>query len=99
MSDQYWEQVNASLDAAIEATTADDLIAAVKLGPNQGSGDAGAQAFFAGSGGDTMLADVLEDGGHWDVDYAEGDYHWKATSKADGSTVEYIEGDLYRRAS
>lgn len=92
-TDTFWTDVRAALAAAGEARTADELIAAVKLGPDQdaGSGD----AFFAGSGGDDQLSESLEDSGHWDVTPIEGDYRWTATSKADGSAVEYIEGDLY----
>ena len=94
-NDQFWVDVRTALDAAEKARTADELIAAVKLGPDQdaGSGD----AFFAGSGGDDQLSSALENSDHWDVVPIEGDYRWVATSKVDGSVVEYIEGDLYRQ--
>lgn len=95
-NDQFWADVRTALDAAVKARTADELIAAVKLGPDQ---DAGAgDAFFGGSGGDNQLCEALEEGYHWDIRYIESDYHWEATAKSDGSVIEYIEGDVYRRA-
>lgn len=95
MTDPFWAAVRACLAAAAQAKTADELIAAVGFGPGQA--DAGADAFFSGSGGDGQLSEVLDDNGCWDIDWVEGDYWWKATSRVDGSVVEYIEGDLYRR--
>ena len=97
INDQFWNQVRLALDAASGARTADELIAAVKRGPNQDHGDRGAQAFFAGSGGDPQLADVLAESDHWEITWVEGDYWWKATALADGSIIEYVEGDLYVR--
>lgn len=95
MPDQFWEAVATSLAAAAKASTADELVAAVKLGPDQGSGSG--EAFFAGSGGETQLHEVLAESDNWDIDWIEYDYHWTATSRADGSVVEYTEGDLDRR--
>ncbi|WP_237074056.1 hypothetical protein [Mycobacteroides abscessus] len=98
MTDPFWAEIQAVLDAASKATTADELIAAVKQGPDQTSGDPGAQAFFAGSGGNTQLVEVLDDGDHWEIEWLESDYWWKATAKADGSVIEYTEGDVYKRS-
>lgn len=96
MSDQFWEHIDTVLRAAASTSTVDQLVLALKIGPDQDSRDLGAAAFFAGSGGEKQLADAL-DGSRWDVSFVEGDYHWKAVSKTDGSVIEYIEGDVYRR--
>ena len=94
----FWDAIAAVLAAARKADTADELIAAVAAGPDQAARDGGADAFFAGSGGEDQLVYELNPAS-WMVGYVEGDYWWKATSKVDGSVVEYIEGDLYRRES
>lgn len=94
MSDSFWNEISGVLGAAKEARTADELIAAVGTGPHQDSGSG--DAFFAGSGGDNQLIEAL-DRAHWKMHRVEGDYHWQALSKVDGTVVEYIEGDLYRR--
>jgi hypothetical protein len=90
----FWDEISAVLAEVGRAHTADELIAAVRKGPDQttGAGD----AFFAGSGGDEQLIDAL-DGDQWTA-HMKSVYWWTATSKVDGSTVEYIEGDVYRRA-
>ncbi|MFZ2241653.1 MAG: hypothetical protein WAV90_19225 [Gordonia amarae] len=92
----FWSHIDRVLLHASKSRTADELITAVKAGPDQdhGAGD----AFFAGSGGDNQLIDVLYRV-HWSVKRIEGDYWWTATAKSDGSVVEYIEGDLYLRPS
>ena len=96
MPASFWDGVNKALAAAKNAKTADELIAAVRLGPDQGAGCG--DAFFAGSGGNDQLVEALDDD-HWDIDWIEGDYHWTATSNVDGSVVEYTEGDLDRKLS
>lgn len=90
----FWDEIGRVLDDVKRARTADELIAAVGAGPGQdaGSGD----AFFAGSGGDDQLIDAL-DRTHWKVNRVEGDYHWQALSKVNGTAIEYIEGDVCRR--
>lgn len=92
----FWDDISTVIADVGNAHTADELIAAVKRGPDQkmGAGD----AFFAGSGGDEQIIDVL-DGTYWTVHDVKATYWWKATSKVDGSCFEYVEGDLYRRAS
>lgn len=97
MSQGFWDSIAAVLAEAATASTAEELITAVRRGPDQGIGDVGADAFFAGSGGNDQLVEALDDSSSWDIDWIEGDYWWKATAKRDGSVVEYIEGDLYRR--
>lgn len=90
----FWDDIAAVLDKARETRTADELIAVVKSGPDQGGGCA--DAFFAGSGGDGQLLDVLDEN-YWRIHDVKATYWWQATSTVDGSGVEYVEGDLYRR--
>lgn len=92
----FWDEIAAVLAGVRKARTADELIAAVKAGPDQAAGDPQAAAFFAGSGGDGQIIEELSSA-HWKFYDVKASYWWKATAKADGSTVEYIEGDLYRR--
>lgn len=94
MADEFWTAIADVLSEARKARTADELIAAVKMGPSQDSGCA--DAFFAGSGGDTGLVEALDRSG-WAVKFIEGDHRWWARSFVDGSTIEYIEGDVYKR--
>lgn len=95
-TDPFWNQIDQALDLARKAHTADELVAAVRTGPDQHAGDPRAKAFFAGSGGDTQLVNVL-DHDLWRITWLEGYYRWEATATGDGSAVEYIEGDLYQR--
>ncbi len=89
----FWDQVDAALAGAQAAKTADELIAALNEQHPPSSGD----AFFAGSGGDNQLINAL-DRAYWKVHSVEAGYHWQAVSTVDGSHIEYVEGDVYRRA-
>lgn len=88
----FWENVDAALVGARRSRTADELIAALNEQHPPSSG----AAFFAGSGGDHQLIGAL-DRTYWKVHSVEADYHWQAVSKVDGSQIEYVEGDVYRR--
>lgn len=88
----FWDQVDAALAGARTAKTADELIAALNEHHPPSSG----AAFFAGSGGDHQLIGAL-DRTYWKVHSVEADYHWQAVSNVDGSHIEYVEGDVYRR--
>jgi hypothetical protein len=86
----FWEDVDRALAGAWVTTTADELIDALNLlWHPPSSGD----AFYAGSGGDDELIDAL-DSAYWRLHDIEADYHWQATSKVDGSRIEYSEGDV-----
>jgi hypothetical protein len=89
----FWDDVRAALNEARGAKTADELIAALNRWHSPSSGD----AFFAGSGGDDSSIEALRAGGHWKLHAIEADYHWQALSLADGSSIEYVEGDVYKR--
>lgn len=92
MSDQFWDEIRRVLAAAAQAKTAEELIAVVSTGPDQESGSQ--DAFFAGSGGDDQLFDVLDDSEFWTVFEVKEDFCWKARSLQDDSVIEYIEGDV-----
>ena len=92
MSEQFWAEIRRVLASAAEAKTADELIAVVATGPDQESGSE--DAFFAGSGGDNQLYDVLDDSESWTLFDVKEDFWWKARSLKDNSVVEYIEGDV-----
>lgn len=89
----FWDDVNNALEQAREARTADELVTALNRWHPPSSGD----AFFAGSGGDGALIDALRASGQWKLHAIEADYHWQALSLVDGSSIEYVEGDVYRR--
>jgi len=91
MSDPFWDEIRRVLTAAAQAKTADELIAVVATGPDQRSGSE--DAFFAGSGGEDQLLDVLDES-VWTMFDVKATYWWKARSAQDGSEIEYIEGDL-----
>lgn len=88
----FWEDVDQALAAARDAKTADELIA----GLNTWHEPSCADAFFGGSGGDNQLHEAL-DRAHWRIHYIDGHIHWRAVSTVDGSSIEYVEGDIYKR--
>ncbi|MFA5709306.1 hypothetical protein [Mycolicibacterium sp.] len=88
----FWADVERALAGAQSAKTADELIAALNLWHAPSSGD----AFFAGSGGDDQLYHAL-DTAYWKRHSIDADIHWQAVSLVDGSTIEYVEGDVYKR--
>jgi len=87
--DRFWDEVTAALGEAEKARTAAEMIEALNRHYPPSCGD----AFFAGSGGDVQLIDVL-DSNFWRITVIEGDYHWEAVSLVDDSQIEYVEGDV-----
>jgi len=57
----------------------------------------GVPAFFAGSGGDGSLRDALYDAG-WSLNWGRAAYWWSMRAP-DGSSVTYVEGDIYEGTS
>lgn len=53
--------------------------------------------FYAGSGGDNQMFDLLIEAG-WRITWSEADYHFKAEHPVTGERLEYVEGDLYKIA-
>lgn len=96
MSDTFWTVIAEQHKELESARTADDVIRILAhdrnpYGPDRGNpGD----AFFAGSGGDRTVAAALRTAG-WKTIWAEAAYYYVKRAP-DGSTITYIEGDIYR---
>lgn len=90
--DPFWAAIDSQLDALKKAGSADDVIRVLTVDGYQPG--AGADAFFAGSGGDESVEAALAEAG-WLHAWREAYYHW-AMRAPDGSVITYIEGDIYR---
>lgn len=93
---QFWDTVNTQLNELRSAATADDVATILRharnpYGPDHSSAGDG---FFAGSGGDETVLEALRVAG-WRVTWAESAIYYIAQAP-DGSTITYIEGDIYR---
>ena len=94
----FWEVTDHFLFEAPLTTSVDELLTLTRASfpgfqsPEHSCGD----AFFPGSGGNEQLIEVIGSSMAWSITWVAADYHWKARDRA-GATVEYIEGDLYRR--
>ncbi|MCK0441278.1 hypothetical protein MUG78_17910 [Gordonia alkaliphila] len=110
VTDPFWESVRQCGTAVRAAGTVDSAISAFNNHfplSDSGSGrvcrppataeiavDSDADAFFAGSGGDDTVWEMLEDAG-WKIIWSEADYFFVAQSP-EGDCLTYIEGDIYR---
>lgn len=89
----FWEGLYRTLRDVSAVTTADELIAVL----NQWHEPRRADAYFPTYlGGDERLIYSLN-GSRWSIERIDGDIHWKAVSNLDGSIIEHVEGDVYRR--
>jgi hypothetical protein len=88
--DAFWQQIDTQLTRCRTAASADEVIAILGGKEAASVGD----AFFAGSGGDGSIAEALRTAG-WSVVWMHADYHWKMAAP-DGSSLVYVEGDIYR---
>lgn len=88
----FWQAVDDFLAQAAHTDSAPGLIALANTYWDPSSGD----AFFAGSGGDGQLIDVLGLANGWTLNTTHADYWFTATA-ADGTRIEYVEGDIYQR--
>lgn len=86
--DAFWEHVERQLVQLENATTADDVIAA--LDPSTT-----ADAFFPGGGGDTLPSEPLVYEGDWTFVWYDASYYWCAQAP-NGDRITYVEGDVYR---
>lgn len=96
MADEFWTKVKAQLNEARSAKSADDVIRIFSRERNPyGSTEmVVGDAFFAGSGGNTSLYEVLDEAG-WHLVWQQSSIYY--TMKApDDSMITYIEGDIYR---
>lgn len=92
--DAFWQAIDDQLDRASEATTVDELLAVFTDAPVDADARGSGHGFFAGSGGDRQVLDVL-DRAHWSFPHIEATYWWVAEDH-NGDRVTYCEGDLDR---
>lgn len=94
MTDGFWAVIEAQLAELKSAKTAADVLRILAHDKNPyGPGVASAPGFFAGSGGDDRVDDVLSEAG-WHYVWSEAYYHW-CMQAPDGSAITYVEGDIY----
>ena len=86
----FWEEIDAQLNELRAAKGADDVI---RILSESGEASAG-EAFFGGSGGDKSVAGALYEAG-WRTVWIEWEHHY-AMKAPDGSSITYVEGDIYR---
>ncbi|MUL61245.1 hypothetical protein B5P44_01585 [Mycobacterium sp. CBMA 213] len=89
-NNDFWANVNASLDAIERARTVDEVINILNsyFAPSSG------EAFFAGSGGDRQLMEALLEAG-WTIPWDQGDIYFVARDPS-GNLLTYTEGDVDR---
>ncbi|MFE7328038.1 hypothetical protein ACFU8W_24205 [Streptomyces sp. NPDC057565] len=97
MLDTFWALIAGQHKELESARTADDVIRI--LGPDRNPhgpdwDGASGDAFFAGSGGDQTVNAALHTAG-WTLIWAQAPYYY-AMRAPDGSTITYVEGDIYR---
>ena len=92
--DAYWKACEEEMDA-LRASPLDTVDEVVKIldahdphGPSVGA------AFFSPSNAGESLSEPLTKAG-WDIEWIDGDYHWRAHHPHTGQTLTYIEGDVY----
>lgn len=96
----FWTVIAQQLDELQHARTADDVVRVLSRERNpyeQMPGHEGMVAgdgFFAGSGSDPSMYEVLTDTAGWQAVWYEADYYWCLRKGA--SFITYIEGDVYR---
>ncbi len=94
MSD-FWAAVEQQCTELRTAKTADDVLRILSPERNpDGRDSASGQGFFAGSGGDTSLEEVLDEAG-WRHVWRKADYYWVMQGPT-GDVITYVEGDVYR---
>lgn len=94
MTNNFWATIDAQLDELKSATSADDVLRILSNDRIPDQAESAGDGFFAGSGGDGTVRESLTAAG-WAVIWAESAYYYVLRAP-DGSTVTYIEGDIYR---
>lgn len=93
----FWENVDAYLLALRECSTVDQVLDLTEKHFPRATmpGDARAQGFFPGGGGDdTPLYPLLSVG--WTQVRVDADYYWAIREPGGDGVLTYVEGDLYR---
>lgn len=92
--DSFWEQIDAQVAELRQARTVDRVMEILGARPDAG------EAFFAGSGGDDQLTEILAYAAGWRISWWEAVYYACLEApepSADGSMhLTYIEGDVIR---
>jgi hypothetical protein len=92
--DDFWANVDTALERCAHADTVDEVMTILNEHFEPSSGD----AFFAGSGGDRQLLDVLywdRPSGPWRLVRYDASYYWCLADRG-GAMITYIEGDVER---
>lgn len=89
----FWATIDQQLEEATTATTAADVLRIFSADRNPYGPGHSAGPFFAGSGGDNTLRDALYTAG-WSLAWSKASYYY-AMNAPDGSSITYVEGDLY----
>ncbi len=92
----FWNHIKQQLQQLETAQTADDVcrILSKDNNPNGEDCHTGADAFFAGSGGDYSPRTPLLVAG-WRTVQSEASYYY-AMQAPNGDLITYCEGDIYR---
>jgi hypothetical protein len=91
---EFWDVIRTQLNELRTAVTADDVLSVLSNERNPNPTMSAGDGFFAGSGGDDTVRGALREAG-WRTTWAEANYFY-AMQSPDGSTITYIEGDIYR---
>lgn len=86
----FWEVIDGQLEALKTAKSADAVLAICPAVQGLSSGG----GFFAGGGGDYTPCDSLYEAG-WTTLWFDAPYYY-ALQAPDGSSITYVEGDIYR---
>jgi hypothetical protein len=89
----FWATIDQQLEEATAAAGAADVLRIFSAGRNPYGPGHSAGPFFAGSGGDKTLRAALSAAG-WSLAWSKASYYY-AMRAPDGSTITYVEGDLY----
>lgn len=97
MNGDFWAVIADQLNDLKSAKNADDVIRILSHernphGPEWDGADG--DGFFAGSGGDGTVQEVLRSAG-WTVTWSRA-WYWYVMQAPDGSSITYVEGDIYR---
>lgn len=95
-ADQFWTAIAAQIEELGTARSADDVVRILDVHriPGNGTKDSAADGFFAGSGGDKTVESALWVAG-WKLKWWTADYYY-CMQAPDGSSITYVEGDIYR---
>jgi hypothetical protein len=89
----FWAIIDQQLEEATTAASAADVFRIFSADRNPYGPGHSTGPFFAGGGGDKTLRAALFAAG-WSLAWSKASYYY-AMRAPDGSTITYMEGDLY----